>query len=197
VRKNIRSGRLLHPRRKKDPLALPKRSRSTHQGVLKAEIVHSQDLSVEVLDIEYRRPGRLGTNECLQMRKFRECSDNGFSGGGGVVWWAANQGNSASADLVAPSFAFVQERWVPARRLSPPPTTPLIHSLLAPSRLTLSMLARSALRSARSAGAATRNATTRTASVRSRTPSPAHQLPRAPAGRRQPHGVARGRWNVN
>jgi hypothetical protein len=197
VRKNVRSSCLLHPRRKKDPLALPSRSRSTDQGVLESETVYGQDVSIEVLDMAYRRPGRLGANECLQMRMLRECSDNGFSGGGGVVWWAANQGNSASADLVAPSFAFVQERWVPTRRLSPPPTTPLIHSLLAPSRLTLSMLARSALRSARSAGAATRNATSRTASVRSRTPSPAHQLPRAPAGRRRPRGVARGRWSIN
>jgi hypothetical protein len=33
------------------------------------------------------------------------------------IWWwcgaAANQSNRAPADLVAPSFAFVQERWVP------------------------------------------------------------------------------------
>jgi hypothetical protein len=145
-------------------------------------------------------------NGYSQMRMFRdrECSVHGFSGGsGGVVvwWWAANQGDSASADLVTPSFAFVQERWVqerwvPTAPLSPPSTTPLIHSLPAPSQLPLSMLARSALRSARSAGAATRNATSRTASVRLPHASPGRPLPRAILEISVLH-AAGGRWTVN
>jgi hypothetical protein len=136
----------------------------------------------------------------MRMSRDRECSVHGFSGGSdGVVvwWWAANQGDSASADLVTPSFAFVQERWVPTAPLSPPSTTPLIHSLPAPSQLPLSMLARSALRSARSAGAATRNATSRTASVRLPHASPGRPLPRAILESSVLHAAGGGRWTVN